>query len=262
MRIVALLIGLLVVLGCGPQGNAPSAPVTTPSATSPAVQAVTHVDPAVLRAVNTGGLANPLTPVTATPVLKDAGGKPIVLYVGAEFCPFCASERWSLVVALSRFGTFSKLALSQSPSTHGFPEFHTFSFAGSQYSSQYMDFQGVEAQDREQRPLQALTPEQEGILKQYDAPPYVPSRGGIPFTSIANQYLAAGSGYNATLLEGHSWEDITARLRNAHDPITQAIVGNANYLTAGICQVTGQQPGSVCRAAPIVEIQQQMAKAR
>ena len=39
-----------------------------------------------------------------------ADGKPEVLYVGAEYCPFCAAERWPVVVALSRFGTWSGLS--------------------------------------------------------------------------------------------------------------------------------------------------------
>ncbi|QLQ14649.1 MAG: DUF929 family protein [Micropruina sp.] len=29
-----------------------------------------------------------------------------MLYVGAEFCPFCAMARLPLTIALSRFGTF------------------------------------------------------------------------------------------------------------------------------------------------------------
>ena len=45
------------------------------------------------------------------------GAKPEVLFVGLESCRFCAVERWGLVVALSRFGTFSHLHLSQSATT-------------------------------------------------------------------------------------------------------------------------------------------------
>ncbi len=41
------------------------------------------------------------------PAAADRRGKPEVLFVGAEFCPFCAAERWPLIVALSRFGHFS-----------------------------------------------------------------------------------------------------------------------------------------------------------
>src|SRR5438270_1263439 len=33
------------------------------------------------------------------------GRKPVFLFVGAQYCPFCAAERWAVVKALSRFGT-------------------------------------------------------------------------------------------------------------------------------------------------------------
>ena len=43
-------------------------------------------------------------------------GRPGVVYVGSEFCPYCAADRWALVVALSRFGTFAHLgATSRRP---------------------------------------------------------------------------------------------------------------------------------------------------
>ena len=46
-------------------------------------------------------------------------GKPEVLYIGAEYCPFCAAERWAMIVALSRFGTFSGLATTRSAAKNG-----------------------------------------------------------------------------------------------------------------------------------------------
>lgn len=255
---VALLVGIFVLQA---RLTSSGSAVKGPSAATAAqvVRATTQVDPGVLSVVKTGGLGNPLTPVAATPVLKDSGGKPIVLYVGGEFCPYCAAERWSLVVALSRFGTFSDLKLSQSSSTDVYPDTRTFSFAGSHYTSQYITFQGVEVADRAQQPLETLTAEQQAVMAKYDAPPYTQSRGGVPFTSVANQYLAANSGFSPRLIEGLSWEEIASRLSNPQDPATRGIVGNANYLTAAICQATDQQPASVCTVAPIPEIQQQLA---
>ncbi len=258
LGVVALTVGIFVLQA---RLTASSAGVKAPPSgvSAQVVRAATQLDPRVLSAVKTGGLANPLTPVASTPVLKDASGKAIVLYVGGEYCPYCASERWSLVVALSRFGTFSDLKLTQSSSTDVYPDTPTFSFAGSHYSSQYITFQGVETADRLQQPLEKLTAEQQAVMNKYDAPPYTQAQGGVPFTSIANQYLASGSGYSPQLLQGRSWEDIAGRLSNPNDTVTQGIVGNANYLTAAICQVTGQQPASVCTVAPIPEIQQQLA---
>ena len=40
-----------------------------------------------------------------------------MLYIGAEFCPYCAAMRWSMAVALSRFGTFTPLHGIHSSST-------------------------------------------------------------------------------------------------------------------------------------------------
>ena len=57
---------------------------------------------------------------TASP-RSSATGKPEVLYVGAEFCPFCGAERWPLIVALSRFGHFTTLTNMQSAQALGVP---------------------------------------------------------------------------------------------------------------------------------------------
>lgn len=36
-------------------------------------------------------------------------GKPTVLYIGAEYCPYCAATRWQMIIAFMRFGSFSGL---------------------------------------------------------------------------------------------------------------------------------------------------------
>jgi hypothetical protein len=43
---------------------------------------------------------------TACSWLDFASSEAAVVFVGAEYCPYCASERWPLVMALSKFGTF------------------------------------------------------------------------------------------------------------------------------------------------------------
>src|SRR6185437_1083476 len=70
-------------------------------------------------------------------------GKPEVLYVGLESCPACATQRWGLVVALSQFGTFSRLGLGQSAVTER-PFVRSFTFSGARYSSPYLSFDAVE----------------------------------------------------------------------------------------------------------------------
>ena len=42
-----------------------------------------------------------------------------MLYIGAEFCPICATQRWPMTVALSHFGTFSNLQQTHSAVSDG-----------------------------------------------------------------------------------------------------------------------------------------------
>ena len=54
--------------------------------------------------------------------------KPEILYIGAEYCPFCAAQRWSMIIALSRFGTFSNLHFMTSSASDYSPSTPTFTF--------------------------------------------------------------------------------------------------------------------------------------
>ena len=76
-----------------------------------------------------------------------SGGKPQMLYIGAEFCPYCAAMRWSMAVALSRFGTLTPLHGIHSSSTDTDPNTATLTFYKTGYTSKYLDFTPVEVQD-------------------------------------------------------------------------------------------------------------------
>jgi hypothetical protein len=69
--------------------------------------------------------------------------------MGAEFCPYCAAQRWALVVALSQFGTFSGLTATHSTTTDVYPDTKTFSFYGSTYTSTSLDFTSVELESNQ-----------------------------------------------------------------------------------------------------------------
>ncbi|HEX8035203.1 MAG TPA: DUF929 family protein, partial [Ktedonobacterales bacterium] len=230
---------------------------------SPTVmQQITSVSPQVSAAVGTGGLQNPLTAVSPkVEVLKDASGKPKIVYIGGDFCPFCAAERWSVIVAMSRFGTFSNLHYMSSSGSDVFPNTPTFTFYKSTYTSQYITFEGVETQDRNHNPLQQPTSEQQQLLAKYDAPPYVPqqSAGAIPFMDFANQYLTSGAGFSPDVLANKSQPDIAKALSDPNAETTKNIVGNANYLTAAVCQVINNN-APACKVAPIPSIEQQLPK--
>ena len=129
--------------------------------------------------------------IAGTPIRQ--GGKPLVVYVGAEYCPYCAAERWAVVAALSRFGTFHDLGQTHSSSIDVYPNTATFSFHGASYSSPYVAFQGRETQSNVPQnggyaPLDTLTPEQEALIGKYDAPPYVSAAnaGSIPFIDFGS----------------------------------------------------------------------------
>lgn len=212
---------------------------------------VTHVNQSVIAKVNTGSLQNPKIFYTtgSTQALTGQDGKPEIFYYGAEFCPYCAGQRWPLVVALSRFGTFSKLPEGLSSAQDVSPDTSTFTFVGSQYTSAYLDFVPVEAQDREHKALQVPAPHEQPILVQYNVT-------GFPFIDIANRYVASSPVFDPTLLQGLSQKAIANKLSDANDHVTQNIVGGANYITAAICSVTHNQPANVCTQAPIPAIEQ------
>src|ERR1700733_4824289 len=113
-------------------------------ALSPSVVAALSVPASTLDAVGAPGSVTLPSKVSGGGVARDAAGKVEITYVGAEYCPYCAAERWAIAVALSRFGTFSNLSGTHSPSSDVYPDTQTLSFYGSTYSSPDVDFQSVE----------------------------------------------------------------------------------------------------------------------
>jgi hypothetical protein len=103
---------------------------------------VTSVPTATFDSVG-AGTATGLTATSGQPLLT-SGGKPEVVYMGGEYCPFCAAERWALTAALSRFGTFTGLGLIHSSPTDVYASTPTLSFHGSRFTSKYVSFAPVE----------------------------------------------------------------------------------------------------------------------
>ena len=200
-------------------------------------------------------MTGPVKITGGTPLTS--GGKPEVLYMGAEYCPFCAAERWAMVVTLSRFGTFSGLSTVHSSSTDEFANTPTWTFAKAHYTSKYLTFSTVETQTNvpngsgSYTTLQTPTSAQEALLSKYDAPPYVSSAnaGAIPFIDFGNKYMLSGSSFSPQVLQGKSWATIAAALKDPNSQIAKAVDGTANYLTATICKLTGNQPASACTPA-------------
>jgi Domain of unknown function (DUF929) len=269
-----LLIGVVVVILVAVVGffiylsNQNSGSATGQQPTDPVVlKDISNVDPAILEAVNTGGIQNPITATKGKPpILKGPTGKPELFYDGAEYCPYCAAQRWSTAVALSRFGKFTKLPETTSSSSDVDPSTATLAFYGSSYTSSYIDFVPVEETTNQSdgnggyTPLQTPTTAEAKIISTYNAPPYT-SSPGIPFISVANQYLQLVPAYDPASLAGLSQQTIAGDLSDSSSTVTKNILGGANYLTAAICAVTNNQPASVCTTGVIPVIEQSLPKA-
>jgi hypothetical protein len=251
--VLILVLGAIVVFWL--VGRSAPAPVPTPSPSTQGqvVADITGLDVQRTEAIGAGGLKSPLQKVNATPLLGPQG-KPEVLYIGAEYCPFCAAQRWSLAILLSRFGTLSGVGLTTSSSNDVFPYTATLTFVHSAYRSDYIEFAAVEETDRNRNPLQSPTADQQRLFEQLNP------RRSIPFTDYGNRWVTIGSGYHPDVLQGLTWQQIVDQLKNnPQGPAASKILGNANWLTAAVCQQLANPPDQVCAGADMTRLRAQLA---
>jgi len=96
--------------------------------------------------------------------------------MGADFCPYCASERWAIVRALSNFGRWQGLLESASANhDEKYLSIPTFDFARAKYTSDYVEFIGRETADRNFEPLQELDESDYEILDTFNPDQLIPS---------------------------------------------------------------------------------------
>ena len=224
---------------------------------------------------DTVGITSAVSPVTPPIKLKsqslwtakDTTGAtlPKVFYLGAEYCPFCAAERWATIIALSRFGTWKNLGnmISSTHVNEVYPGTPTFTFVKATYTSPYLVFAGVEQYTNAwsntlgfYTPLQKPSKTELATFRKYDTTKWIPGLKpsqdySIPFITFANQYLVSGSSYNPALLANQPRSQIAAGLKDPTSPVTDAIVATANYQTAVLCTLTKNQPGSVCKSTGV-----------
>ena len=180
-------------------------------------------------------------------------GKPEVLYVAAEYCPYCVAQNWPLIIALSRFGEFSGLSTSRSPNFEDVPPIDGWTFYGSSYTSPYLAFAPVEtysnvlvnrkadsSKPKSYRPLQRLTAGEQAVFGKFDR------LRSTPFFDFGGESTMIGSNIVPDPLVGLTWNQIAADLRRPATPAGDAILGAANVLTAELCTLTGDRPASTC----------------
>ena len=177
--------------------------------------------------------------------LKRPSGKTLVFFMGAGFCPFCASERWAIVRALSNFGNWQGLVETASADhDEKYLNIPTVNFANAKYTSNHIEFVGRETADRNFEPLQELDERDYEILDAFN-PDQI-----IPFLLIDGQFMQAGSGYSPQLLEGMDHAKVKAEQANPASLAGRAIRMEADNITALICKsIDGKV--SVCNSENI-----------
>jgi hypothetical protein len=261
--VIAIVVAFVVIKLStnNPSSSGGSNSVTGTALPASVLKDVTTVPASALNTVGVGSVPSfmaadeggvpPLTKISNTALTS--GGKPDMLYIGAEFCPFCGAERWAMAVALSRFGTFTtQLRGIHSSSTDTDPNTPTLTFYQAKYSSPYLTFTPVENETRDRGPLQNPTSQQQALWTKYD---YDPADGstGYPFIDFGNKYVLKTPTYDPGVLAGMSWAQVAAALHDPSSQVAQGALGSANIITAAICKMTGGKPGNVCTAPGVVK---------
>ncbi|GAC1468817.1 MAG: hypothetical protein PVSMB7_17250 [Chloroflexota bacterium] len=174
-----------------------------------------------------------------------SGSKPELLFIGAQYCPHCAGQRWAIVKALDQFGTFSNVT-SSSNDDGTIP---TFDLHNATFSSRYVSFVHRDVQDRSHNQLDSLSPDEQSLFSRYD------TSGGIPLVLVGG-YGLVGDGYDLSLIQGKSFGTVQNALQRgaSSNPLVPAINAEANSLTAFICHADGMRPHSVCDRPAIRQI--------
>jgi hypothetical protein len=266
--VAIVLLGALVLVRDNSGPSTTSTVETFSPASSSLVSTMTSVPASVYDAV---GVSSPANPVQApqpagngdAPLwMATAGGgppMPVVFFYGAEFAPYAAVQRWPLILALSRFGTFNQLGLMQSSGSTAFADLSTFTFWNVSYSSKYLILESVERYSSLNptggRYLRLQTPDskQAAAIASY-------GQGANTFalTDVANRYVLNGASFAPGVLFGLSQTQIAGDLATPASPLTQAVVTAANEITASICAVDNDKPSAVCDSHAVAAADQEL----
>ncbi len=215
-----------------------------------------NVSDSVSSAIGIGAVSSALARQTGVANEMTENGKPLVLYIGAEYCPFCGAQRWAMIVALQRFGTFSGVEYMTSSATDEDAYTPTFTFVNATYSSPYISFVAVETYGNKEEngtyPVVQVPNNTENVT----FATYNPS-GSIPFFDIANKSIIIGATYSPEVLQGLNWSETAGMLNDASSSQAQGIIGSANLITAQICMADNNQPANVCDQSYITSIENQ-----
>jgi Domain of unknown function (DUF929) len=265
--IVAIcLLGALVLVRDNSGPSTTSTVETFSPASSSLISTLTSVPASVYDAV---GVSSPDNPVQALQpagsgsspmwMAAAAGGapQPVVFFYGAEFAPYAAVQRWPMILALSRFGTFNELGVMQSSGTTAFADLSTFTFWKVSYTSKYLILESVERYSSlnptggRYLGLQRPNARQASAIASYGA-----GANTFALTDVANRFVLNGASFAPGVLAGLTQSQIAGNLGTPASPLTQAVVSAANEITASICAVDGDRPDAVCESKGVLAADQ------
>jgi hypothetical protein len=240
---VVVVIGVIVGVGLS-QKKSTGAGHAVVSASSAVTTGLTSAAALTSTTPDLTLVKGPPTRLTGAPLTS--GGKPEVLYVGAEYCPYCGVTRWPFTVALSRFGTFSNLQTTYSSATDtAGPNTPTLSFHGATYSSPYIDVVTREQEDGAQKPLETLTAAETSLFENY-------GKGAYPFIDFGGTWMQSGASADPATLAGLTPDDVAKDLADPSTKPGAMVLAGADTFTAIICGLDGGKPANVCTAVGVV----------
>jgi hypothetical protein len=249
--VVVIVAVLAVVATTGGGGKGGSGASGTPDRVAASATILSQINAVPAAAfdqvgVPSAGIAGP-TRISGGRALT-SGGLPQIVYVGDEWCPICASDRWPLAVALARFGRFSHLNLTRSASDDSYPNTNTLSFAGASYTSSYLTFSPVEMQTRTRQNLETPSALQDSLETSL-------GHDTVPLVDFGGLYYVNGAPYDPAALADMTWSSIAAALATPSDSssrtVQRDVLGVANLYSAAICKTTGGQPAAVCTSTGV-----------
>jgi hypothetical protein len=245
IALVLVLVIVLVVVKASGGGSGSSSGLGSPPAGTPVLAGtmsrLASIPLATLKAAPTSAVGAPAA--IQDKALTDFG-KPELLFVGAEFCPICAAERWAMYVALSKFGTFSpEPGRIHSAVRDG--DIPTLTFYKTTYTSPYFAFVPEEIftnvpDGDTYTSLQSLSAAQQAIWVSHTSQSF-------PFLDFAGKKDLTSAQYDPSLLEGSSFDTIANSIGNNSTEIGAAIDASAELLVQTICgTLTNHQPADIC----------------
>lgn len=174
-------------------------------------------------------------------------GKLLVFFMGAEYCPFCAAERWAIVRALQKFGQWNGLKQTMSAARdEQFLNLPTYDFTEATYTSSHVEFIARELKDREFKTLQKLLKTEEKFVRKFN-----PEKE-IPFLLVGGRFMQVGSGFTPKIFIGHTFRQTETELKKAESEIRKTIDAEGNIIAALLC-VSGLPP-ELCRETGVAEL--------